>query len=87
MLMPVPFGFSVGDFIGSIGLLIDAVKSLRKTCGTQDDYKELGRELKHLRDGLECMWALWKKADITEFKSEVQKHAEAIHLLLAKIQM
>ena len=146
--MPVPLGFSVGDFIGSIGLLIDAVKSLRKTCGAQDDYKELGRELKHLRNGLECIeglsldpshptqfsaaksavhdcllcpdnfiqrntkfsslgstnasqwtvaglknrwrmvqWALWKKADITEFKSEVQKQAEAIHRLLATIQM
>ena len=146
--MPVPFGFSVGDFIGSIGLLIDAFKSLRDTYGAQDDYKELDRELKHLRNGLECIealsldstqpahftaakaavddcllcldsfiqrntkfaslgstnasqwtavglkrrwrmvqWALWKKADITKFKSEVQKHAEAIQMLLATIQM
>ena len=148
VIMPVPFGFSVGDFIGSIKLLVDAVKSLRDTNGAQDDYKELIRELKHLRTGLECIealsldqnqpvqfsaakaamddcflcldgfiqrnvkfsslgsipasrrtavgfkdrwrmvqWALWKKADIAKFKSQVQRYAEAIQMLLATIQM
>lgn len=147
VIMPVPFGFSVGDFIGSIELLVDAVKSLRDN-GAQDDYKKLSRELKHLRTGLECIealslehnqpvqfsaakaavddcflcldgfiqrnakfsslgsipasrrtavgfkdrwrmvqWALWKKADIAKFNSEVQKYAEAIQMLLATIQM
>lgn len=146
--MPVPFGFSVGDLISGIELLIDAIKSLRDTNGAQDDYRELGRELKHLRNGLECIealslgptppiqlsaakaavhdcllcldsfiqrnakfsslgstpgshwtavclkkrwrmvqWALWKKADIAKFKSEVQQHAEAIQMLLATIQV
>ena len=46
--MPVPFGFSVGDFISGIEFLIDAIKSLRDTNGAQDYQKELGRELKHL---------------------------------------
>ena len=146
--MPVPFGFSIGDFINGIELLLDAVKSLHDTNGAQDDYKELGRELKHLRNGFEgikalsldpaqpvqssaanaavhdclsCLdgfiprnakfsslgstpasqwtvaglknrWrmvqsALWKKADIARFRSQVQQHAEAIQMLLATIQM
>ncbi|CAD6571375.1 MAG: hypothetical protein ASARMPRED_004482 [Alectoria sarmentosa] len=146
--MPVPFGFSVGDFISGIDLLLDAVKSLHDTNGAQDDYKELGRELKHLRNGLEgikglsvdptqsvqfstteaavhdcllCLdgfiqrnakfsslgstpasqwtavglknrwrmvqWALWKKADIARFRSQVQQHAEAIQMLLETIQI
>lgn len=146
--MPVPFGFSVGDFISGVELLIDAIKSLRDTNGAQDDYRELGRVLKHLRNGLECIealsldptqpvqfsaakaavhdcllclddfiqrnakfsglgstpashwtvvgfkdrwrmvqWALWKKADVSKFKSEVQQHAEAIQMLLATIHM
>ena len=38
----VPFGFSVGDFIASINLLIDAVHSLSDTNGAQADYEELG---------------------------------------------
>ena len=146
--MPVPFGFSVGDFIGSVELLIDAVKSVRDTNGARDDYKELFRELKHLKIALECIktlsldpaqpvqlsavgaavhdcllclddfiqrnvkfsslsstspsqwtsaglknrwrmvrWALWKRADIANFKSAVQKHAEAIQMLLATVSM
>lgn len=52
--MPIPFGFSGEDFIGSIELLVDAVKSLRYINGARDDCKELCRELKHLKNGLEC---------------------------------
>ena len=32
-------------------------------------------------------WALWKKADVVRFKSEVQQHVEAIQMLLMSIQM
>ena len=58
MHMPVPFGFSGEDFIGSIELLVDEVKSLRDTNGARDDCKELCRELKYLKNGLECTKAL-----------------------------
>lgn len=51
--MPIPFGFSVGDFIDSIKLLVDAVNGLRDTNGAQDDHEELSRGLKHIRAGLE----------------------------------
>ena len=50
--MPVPFGFSVGDFVSGIELLLDAIKSLRDSNGSRDDYKELTRELEHLKTGL-----------------------------------
>ena len=146
--MPVPFGFSVGDFVGGIELLLDGIKSLRDTNGARDDYRELVRELEHLKNGLrsvealyidstqpiqcspakdmvdDCLmriddfiqqnarfsnldstpasrwtvaglkdrwrmvqWALWKKADVVRFKSQVQQHVEAIQMLLASIQV
>ena len=146
--MPVPFGFSVGDFVSGIELLLDGIKSLRDTNGARDDYRELIRELEHLKNGLksvealyidstqpiqcsaakamvdDCLmriddfiqqnarfssldatpagrwtvaglkdrwrmvqWALWKKADVVRFKSQVQQHVEAIRMLLTSIQM
>lgn len=54
----VPFGFSVGDFIAGLNLLIDAVHSLSDTDGAQADYSELGRQLKSLRKGFECIQGL-----------------------------
>lgn len=54
----VPFGFSVGDFIAGINLLIDAVHSLSDTNGAQADYEDLGRQLKNLRKGFECIQGL-----------------------------
>lgn len=54
----VPFGFSVGDFIAGVNLLIDAVHSLSDTNGAQADYEELGRQLKNLRKGFECIEGL-----------------------------
>ena len=57
--MPVPFGYSVGDFIGGIELLLDGIKSLRDTNGARDDYRELIRELEHLKIGLGSVEALY----------------------------
>ena len=54
----VPFGFSVGDCIAGISLLIDAVHGLSKTDGAQADYEELGRQLQNLSNGLECVEGL-----------------------------
>lgn len=53
--MPVPFGFSVGDFVSGIELLLDGIKSLRDTNGARDDYRELIRELEHLKMGLKAL--------------------------------
>ena len=54
----VTFGFSVGDFIAGINLLIDVVHSLDNTHGAQADYQELGRELQSLKSGLDGIGAL-----------------------------
>ena len=48
----IPFGFSVGDCIAGISILIDAVHGLSKTNGAQADYDGLGRQLQNLSNGL-----------------------------------
>ena len=53
--MPVPFGISISDFISGINLIMDIVQSLQKTHGAQAGYEELGRELKNLNKGLQCI--------------------------------
>lgn len=57
-LMPVTFGFSLGDFIAGIGLLINIFQSLNETDGARADYQELWRELKNVRNGLKCVQSL-----------------------------
>ena len=54
----VPFGFSVGDFIAGINLLIGAIHSLSDTNGAQADYEGLGRQLSNLKNGFECIEGL-----------------------------
>lgn len=142
------FGFSLGDFIAGINVLIDVAHSLNDTYGAQADYEELGRELKSLRDGLDSIerlsldptqaaettavkaavnncyacvdtfvqrnnkfkglestpghkwslkrlkkcgrgvqWAIWKKDDVAKFRTELGMHSEAIHMLLATLQL
>lgn len=56
--MPVAFGFSVGDFITGINLLIDSVKSFSETHGTKADHEELQRELIVLKNTLDGIQAL-----------------------------
>ena len=57
--MPVPlFGFSLGDFIAGIGLLIDIFQSLNCTSGAPADYRELCRELVNLKNGLQGICSL-----------------------------
>ena len=72
MLMPVPFVFFVGHSISGIELLLDAIKSLRDTNRAQDDYIELGRDLKHLKSGLECI------------EAPSLDHTQAVQLSVAK---
>ena len=56
--MPVGFGFSVGDFIAGINLLIETVKSFSETHGAKADYQELGRELVSLKNTLDSIQTL-----------------------------
>ena len=56
--MPVAFGFSIGDFVAGINLLIESVKSLDEAHGAQADYQELGRELSSLINALDGIQTL-----------------------------
>ena len=71
----VPFGFSVGDFIADINLLIDAVHSLSDTNGAHANYEDLGRQLTSLRKGFEYIQGL--KLDATQ-----SAQASAVHTAL-----
>jgi hypothetical protein len=52
--MPVPFGFSVGDFIAGIKLLKNAVDSLSDARGATVDYSELRKTLDSLDKALDA---------------------------------
>lgn len=73
--MVVPFGISLSDFICGIGLIIDIVQALDKTHGAKAAWQELGRELKGLNVGLECIKKLAfgesQEAEISAVKETV----------------
>ncbi|MCJ1247819.1 hypothetical protein MMC30_005034 [Trapelia coarctata] len=50
--MAVPFGFSVGDFIAGINLIITSIKAVREGKGSSAQLQALTSELKSLRSGL-----------------------------------
>ena len=68
--MPVAFGFSIGDFIAGINLLIDSVKSLDEAHGAKADYRELGRELSNLKDAFDGIQSLsLSQAQVAQVKA------------------
>ena len=64
--MPVGFGFSVGDFIAGINLLIDSVKSLDEAHGAKADYQELGRELSSLKNALDGIQTFFPGQEVAQ---------------------
>lgn len=78
--MPVGFGFSVGDFIAGINLLIDIVKSFSKSHGAKADYQELGRELVSLKNALESIQALSLNTAQAAQVSAVNTAVDGCHL-------
>jgi uncharacterized membrane protein len=56
--MPVPFGFSVGDFISAIELIHDVIDALKDSSGSSADFQELIRELYSLERALLAVRAL-----------------------------
>ena len=73
----IPFGFSVGDFIDGVNILIDAVHSLSDTYGAQADYKELENELQSLNSGLDAVRSLslesFNETEISPVSAAVNK--------------
>lgn len=62
--MPAAFGFSVGDLIRGIELIIEATHSLSQSNGAPAHYRELGRELANLQKTIGHIQNLM--ADITD---------------------
>ncbi|KAH6847187.1 hypothetical protein B0I37DRAFT_374439 [Chaetomium sp. MPI-CAGE-AT-0009] len=65
------FGFSAGDFIAAVGLLVNVTNALKDAGGASDEYRSLVRELRllervlkqpHLRQGTQAVFS----ADITQ---------------------
>ena len=50
--MASPFGFSVGDFIGAIGLFVKVVSSLKDANGASTDYQQVTLQLNGLKRAL-----------------------------------
>jgi hypothetical protein len=50
--MAVPFGFSVGDFISGIDVLLTGIKAVRDVGGSSTQYQALASQLETLRTGL-----------------------------------
>ena len=75
----VAFGFSVGDFIDGVNLLIDAIHSLSDTYGAQADYKELERELHSLNSGLDGIRSLSLEPSLETEISAVNAAVDKCH--------
>ncbi|KIW13997.1 hypothetical protein PV08_06778 [Exophiala spinifera] len=56
--MVVPFGFSAGDFVSVIGLIVKVGKALRDVDGASFEYQQLDLELQGLRRMLDIIQAL-----------------------------
>lgn len=85
----VAFGFSVGDFIAGINLLMNAVHSFSNTHGAQADYQELGRELQSLNNGLDGIRALsldsTYEAEISAVNSAVDRCHTCVESFVQRI--
>ena len=64
--MTAPFGFSVGDFIAGINIIITSIKAVQNGRGSSAQFQALTSELKSLRSGLSAIQDL--KLDQTAHK-------------------
>ena len=69
----VPFGFSIGDFIDGISLLIDGVKSFSETHGAKADHQKLRRDLISLKNTLDGIQTL--SLDATQIAQQTAVNA------------
>lgn len=84
----VPFGFSAGDFVATIGLVKDAIKALNDTSGARPAYQRLRSELLNLDDALTQVQSL--EVDATQLSQKAALQAvvaqchESINRFLAR---
>jgi hypothetical protein len=85
--MPVPFGFSVGDFITCIDLIRNVVAGLEESSGAAAEYRTLINELKILKSTLSAIkdMKLDNETDATKLKAAAVQIESSIEAFLSKI--
>ncbi|OCK82307.1 hypothetical protein K432DRAFT_226058 [Lepidopterella palustris CBS 459.81] len=78
--MPVPFGFSAGDFVNAIQLLTKVAKALKDSGGACDEYQSLTKELHLLLVVLEELSRLPPAGPAS------QNHYNAVRVMVAEVQ-
>jgi hypothetical protein len=80
------FGWSVGDVIAGIGVLIQVFQALDDTKGGKASYSELVRELASLQSALNTIQTLGSQAVLAEAISNCQKCIDAFIARMAKFK-
>ena len=88
--MPVPFGFSVGDFIALSSLISNIRTSLQSYGGARADYQELERELEILQLALAAIKSLTgpsqRHSEISAIKLVALSCRQTLNEFYARIQ-
>jgi hypothetical protein len=84
--MPVAFGFSVGDFIAGIKLLIDGSKALSDAYGARADYQELRKTLDALDKALSAANRFTTPQHQAALQAEVAGCEECIKKFLSEFK-
>ena len=91
--MAVPFGFSIGDFVGGIQVIITCIEAVHESKGASAHYQALTAELQSLQSGLEAIgdlqldWTAQKQhTAIAEAVLRCQRCIEAFVKRIAKYQ-
>lgn len=91
--MAVPFGFSIGDFVGGIRVIIACIEAVHDAKGASAHYQALTAELQSLQSGLEAIddlqleWTAQKQhTAIAEAVLRCQRCIEAFVKRIAKYQ-
>ena len=76
--MAVPFGFSVGDFIAGINLIITSVKAVQDTSGASAEYVALNEELESLKAGLSTIDELHLQQSACKQRKAIQEAVQRL---------
>lgn len=91
--MAVPFGFSIGDFVAGINLIITCVQSIRGTRGSSAEFMALSTQLESLKSALATVTSLnleraapQEHLAIQEATTRCQRSIEGFVQAIAKYQ-
>ncbi|KAI9810302.1 MAG: hypothetical protein M1827_006352 [Pycnora praestabilis] len=69
--MPIPFGFSVGDFIAGIDLIRELIAALNESTGSASEYQAVIHELRSLQ-------SLFKHLESLRLKDDLKAQGQAV---------